>query len=427
MCDTVVAVGAATLGKSTLFGKNSDRLRDEPQVVSFQQRRVYEQPGGLACTYIRIPQARRTHAVLLSRPYWTWGAEMGANEHGVAIGNEALFARMPSPEEPALLGMDLVRLGLERGASAEEALSAMVELLEQFGQGGNCAIPGPTFYHNSFLIADAREAFVLETMGRHWLVEKVRDVRSISNTYSIVRPDKTSTGLMDYILRAGWADKEPADFAAVLADTTRRAHSGAQVRCRRATELLHGFDARVEVASMFAVLRDHGEESAGRLDWRPGPRREPMLCSHASDLEPRGQTTGSLVSDLRPHSQVHWVTAGPTACLSIFKPLFIDTEPPALGPELQGERDPCAYWRQHDALVRALLEDERQDLVGLRKERDALEANFLTWIEGVRGESEAERQWVVDTCWRAAAVAEERWARSLQSLAGTKVVAGGKV
>lgn len=34
----------------------------------------------LRCTYITIPQAPATLAVVLSKPSWMWGAEMGANE-----------------------------------------------------------------------------------------------------------------------------------------------------------------------------------------------------------------------------------------------------------------------------------------------------------------------------------------------------------
>lgn len=61
------------------------------------------------CTYISIDQAPRTHAIVISRPAWLWGAEMGANEHGVCIANEAMNTREPAPETEALLGMDLVR------------------------------------------------------------------------------------------------------------------------------------------------------------------------------------------------------------------------------------------------------------------------------------------------------------------------------
>lgn len=46
---------------------------------------------------------------MISRPAWLWGAEMGANEHGVCIANEAVNAREPAAETEALLGMDLVR------------------------------------------------------------------------------------------------------------------------------------------------------------------------------------------------------------------------------------------------------------------------------------------------------------------------------
>lgn len=63
----------------------------------------------LQCTYLEIEQVERTHAVVLSRPAWLWGAEMGANEHGVCVGNEGVWTREPVGEDEALLGMDLVR------------------------------------------------------------------------------------------------------------------------------------------------------------------------------------------------------------------------------------------------------------------------------------------------------------------------------
>ena len=64
------------------------------------------------CTYISIPQVETTHGVVLSKPAWIWGAEIGANEHGVAIGNEAVWNRLSDPDYdavPRLLGMDLLR------------------------------------------------------------------------------------------------------------------------------------------------------------------------------------------------------------------------------------------------------------------------------------------------------------------------------
>ena len=66
------------------------------------------------------------------------------------------------------------RLGLERGSTAREALDAMTGLLDKYGQGGPCSDDGGDWaYHNSFLIADGKEAWVLETAGHLWAAEHV--------------------------------------------------------------------------------------------------------------------------------------------------------------------------------------------------------------------------------------------------------------
>ena len=158
MCDTMAALGRATATGHTLFAKNSDRERNEAQFLEMLPARDYGAGARLRATYVAIPQVRRTHAVLLSRPFWIWGAEMGANEHGVVIGNEAVHPRLKPQRKPALIGMDLLRLGLERGATAREALGVITALLEEFGQGGNCSHLSRRYYDNSFIIADAREA-----------------------------------------------------------------------------------------------------------------------------------------------------------------------------------------------------------------------------------------------------------------------------
>jgi secernin len=76
---------------------------------------------------------RESHAVILSKPAWIWECSMGANEFCICIGNEAVWTKLNGPEdnEERLLGMDLVRLGLERGKNALEALDLMASLLEK--------------------------------------------------------------------------------------------------------------------------------------------------------------------------------------------------------------------------------------------------------------------------------------------------------
>ena len=169
MCDTLVALGNSTKDGNVVFGKNSDRPQSEAQLVTYLPRTQYSKGEEVQCTYISIPQVSETHETILSQPYWMFGAEMAANSYGVVIGNEAVYSR-EDYQDSGLLGMDLLRLGVERGQSAKEALNVITDLLEEFGQGGGCAYGQQGWtYHNSFLIADTKEAYVLETADKWWI------------------------------------------------------------------------------------------------------------------------------------------------------------------------------------------------------------------------------------------------------------------
>ena len=417
MCDTIVALPGSTADGITLFGKNSDRERNEAQGVELRPRADHPAGAALGCTYITIPQARRTHAVLLCRPFWMWGAEMGANEHGVVIGNEAVHARTPPQEEPALIGMDLLRLGLERGATAAEALETIISLLEQHGQGGSCGHLAPRYYHNSFIIADATEAFVLETMRRHWLVERVATVRAISNAYSIgCGADRVSAGLGGHIRAAGWSAEAAPDYAAVMIDAERDLISHGRARCERSTSLLRWRDGRLTTGDMMAVLRDHGTAAKTDPDWHPQHATTRTVCMHAADGERGGQTVGSLVGELRPAGAVHWVTGTAAPCTSVFKPVLIGTPLPDHGPRPTDRYDSKTLWWRHERLHRAMLGDFGLYLGAIRAERDALEADFRSRVRAVlEGGDAADQAGVVASCWQDAAAAEDRWLSEIDS------------
>ena len=62
---------------------------------------------------------------------------------------------------PGILGMELLRLGLERGRTAAEAVTVMTDLLETYGQYGAGTVStdrAAAAYDNSFLVADPTEA-----------------------------------------------------------------------------------------------------------------------------------------------------------------------------------------------------------------------------------------------------------------------------
>ena len=412
MCDTIVATPSITPDRTMLFGKNSDRQPNEAHQIVWVAAANHGPAAQVSCTYITIPQVRRTHAILLCRPFWIWGAEMGANEYQVVIGNEGLRARVAAQEESALIGMDLVRLALERAASAAEALAAMTDLLERYGQGGNCGHLTPSYYHNSFMIADATEAFVLETVGRQWLAQRVCGARAISNDYSI-RGDveRTSDGLPTLLRDLGWVDAAPPSYADLLADP-HAAHIGsAEGRRTRATSLLRQREGSLNVRDIMSILRDHDPTGQCETPWNPSSAHRLSLCIHAGADERISQTTGAMACEIRAKDSVHWVIGTAAPCISIFKPVLLDLPLPVQGLRPTDRYDSESLWWRHERLHRAvLLGDFAHFLEIIRAQRDALEADFHAKVTAVvRGGSTGERTQVIAACWKEAIDTENGW------------------
>jgi dipeptidase len=231
----MVATREMTADSVTVFGKNSDREPNEAQYLDYLPAADCPPGSSLHCTYIDIPQVEHTYNVLLSKPFWMWGAEIGANEHGLVIGNEAVFSKVPAPKEPALIGMDLLRLGLERAATASQAVEIITSLLERFGQGGNCGFVHPTYYHNSFLIVDPRQAWVLETVERRWAARQVKGAASISNCLTVGSQfDLASADLVSYARGKGWTKGSgDFDFARDYSDFIYTNFGRGRQRCQR--------------------------------------------------------------------------------------------------------------------------------------------------------------------------------------------------
>lgn len=429
MCDTILASPGSTADRVMLFGKNSDRQRNEAQAVEYFARTENPPDAQVRCTYITIPQSRHTHAVLLCRPFWMWGAEMGANEHGVAIGNQALRTHSPAPTQEALLGMDLLRLALERATTAAEAVEVITSLLRQFGQGGNCGHLNPSYYHNGFMIADPREAFVLETVGREWLLERVRGVRAISNRYSIDSlPERLSEGLPELARSWGWQAETRSSYAEVLANLEREHIGNAGARRARSTALLRAKEGELRVADMMRILRDHGSGDGQCRAWREECTDRKTLCMHAGTAERGGQTVGSLISELSTAGPIHWVTASAAPCISIFKPVLMRVPLPGSGARPTDRFDPAAFWWRHELLHRkAALGDFGGLLADIEPERDALEADFRARIAAVlSGGSTVECAHVVAECWRDAIQTEQRWLAGLADVPLSRVSDGGE-
>ncbi len=308
MCDTLVALGNSTMDGCVIFGKNSDRPWDEIQLITYAPRISFEKGDGLKCTYLEIPQVSETYATLMSQPYWMWGAEMGTNEYGVVIGNEAVHTR-EALRSIGLLGMDLLRLGLERGKTARESMEIIIELLEKYGQGGGCAYDDPSWmYHNSFIIADPKEAFILETADKWWIAEQVKNVRSISNGLTIRGiGDYRKKGIIEHAINKGYCkDDDVFDFAITFSGIPISVMPSPYSRGGKSTILLNENIGKITTSLMMEFLREH---KAG-------------ICMHGGF-----ESTGSQVSHLRQdRKSIHWFTGTTLPCISIYKPYTFPIE-----------------------------------------------------------------------------------------------------
>ena len=92
-CDNIVALSDTTVSGSTLVGKNSDRPATETQPLVYNEGGAHAPGETLNLAYRTISQVDQTYTTLGAAPYWCWGYEMGLNEDGLTIGNEAVFTR----------------------------------------------------------------------------------------------------------------------------------------------------------------------------------------------------------------------------------------------------------------------------------------------------------------------------------------------
>eukprot|EP00923_Selenidium_pygospionis_P025719 GHVN01045472.1.p1 GENE.GHVN01045472.1~~GHVN01045472.1.p1 ORF type:complete len:204 (+),score=23.46 GHVN01045472.1:368-979(+) len=189
--------------------------------------------------------------------------------------------------------MDLVRLGLERGATSRQALDVTANLLERYGQGGPCGEDNPSFtYHNSFLIADFSEAWLLETAGRHWVAQRwTEGGRNISNGLTIrTGLEAASHGIEEHAKENGWHRGDTKFyFAAVFSDGGVDESPFSRQGCGEKMLAKHDSTEKFCQYDMIEILRDH----------------KSGFCMHGGF-----ETTASIISELKKEKKEsrHWTT-----------------------------------------------------------------------------------------------------------------------
>jgi secernin len=379
-CDMVVALGRATVDGQTLVGMNSDWPVSAGQLLSRVAGREFAPGEKVPCQGLILPQVRQTCSVLANQPDGWWGYSHGVNQHGVVAGCIMLCNRLPCPE-PGLTGGDFVRLILERCHSARHAVDTLTDLIERCGQAAaQCGSVSGGRDHG-FLIADAQEAFAVESAGHHWVYQEIQEVRAVSNVCVIHQDwDRISHGLATMAIEHGWwpGDGSKLDFAATLTENPVGQASGLR-RWGRATLLLEQQNGHIDMPFIRKILADHYESTHFEIDPLVLSHGPVPLCQHGN-APGGGVTTSSMVMQLSAdlsHLPVVWCAFGPP-CSNVHFPVFLEGEVPyalAAGPDEEGftSWSPSIYSAAAAGAAEGRLgQTLRQDAKGAQRIHDSL-------------------------------------------------------
>ena len=382
--DMVVALGKTTVDGRTLFGHNSGRPPGEGQWLCRTPGRAFAAGEKVRTQHLELPQARQTWGVLGSQSRGTWGYHHGVNEHGVAIGCATLRTRMRQ-EQAGLTGPDLVRLGLERAASARQGVDLLTDLITRHGQGAYAGCPPADRHDNAFLIADGREAFALEASGSHWVYQEVQQLRALSDVCTIRQDwDWIARGLAGWAIERGWwpGDGSKLDFATAVGGGLA-AEPSALRRWGRATLLLEEQNGHIDLAFIRRLLSDHYEGCDDETDPLAEPAGPVPICQHRGT----SATAASLVAVLGT-PPVAWYAFGPP-CTGVYFPLVLDGElPAAFGPEGKAAEP---LWSRAQRLTEAIGTD-RARWAAAREALGQLQARLELDCEEFLADSARHRQ-----------------------------------
>ena len=403
MCDSFVALGNSTSDGSVLLAKSADTEVNEAEHVVRIPRRQYLDGALVRTTHLNIPQSAQTHEIILGKSFWSWGGEIGCNEHGVAVGNEAAFSNQKEGKDGVCV-LDLLRLVLERSRSAREGVEVVARHVEAYGDGGNCQMMGNFWFDSGLLVADKQEAYVGNAAGRHWAARRVTDVMAISNRYQLT-DDWDLSSLQP-------SDGTKPDFRAMFADEKREREVAALERETMAQSILEARKGRITVKDMADILRCVGDEDTYEVAADDRPTR---VCMHAGPYESRfWHATGAMISDASERGVVVWMTGTSATDLSCFKPLFFDADMPDIGPAPQGTYTEGSLWWKHEHLHRRAMAAYHETKPRIRADFDRLEGQFFAEAPGMKAASAALKSQFVLDCWKRAEAVTDSWIAKLK-------------
>uniref|UniRef100_A0A182TJ27 Uncharacterized protein n=1 Tax=Anopheles melas TaxID=34690 RepID=A0A182TJ27_9DIPT len=234
--------------------------------------------------------------VILNKPAGSWGAESGSNEKAVTIGLS--YSEQGAGGDGKVSALDLVRLGLERGESAPDAVDKLVALVEQHAPEDRNALKA------AFVVCDPAAVWLLNVAGQFWAAKQIQEssVALAATGFTIGASFDRSTDDLATKAQAAGAWDGAGEFS--FSEAFGGSSATDALRSWPANE--PGVEGAFGLKHMFECLRAVG------TDPPTGP-------SHVSVLSGEGELA------------CHWFTATPQVSESVFKP-FIFTAGAKISP-----------------------------------------------------------------------------------------------
>ena len=373
--DMAVALGSATTSGTTIVGLN--QFGGASTTLRYLPRRDHAPGEQVNHPRAVLPEVRQAAAVLGAQPAGSWGLSHGCNEHGLFLGRTAWHSRLadPADAERAVEGNDLVRLILERGQSACQALDLLTEAIERHGQAGPDG-------DSVFLVADAREAFVVEAAGNHWGLHVCHSTRAVCDV-GLVRQDwhRLSRGLGEMVLERNWwpSDGTKLDFHESLLEPGADERESLR-RWSRATLALAQQEGAIDHASMRRLLMEHFEQCGASST---APAKAPAVPQ-----EWQGSWIVRLARDCPP---LVWCAPGSVG-VPLYFPLVVGVPLPQIlhdGPVMLTGVDPAALCDrlqgEFDQQIEATLQQSPRAQRFLEAGQDWMNRHAELWLSALRG------------------------------------------
>jgi dipeptidase len=411
--DMMVALDRACVHGNTLFGLNHHAEEGAPLWLRRFEGAAHSLEEKIPLSHLTLPQARQTWTVLGQQPEGSWGLTHGLNEHQVAIGVTGWQSRLPRTES-GLTGCELVRLALERGQSALQAVDALTDLVSRHGQ---CGAGGAAAPDHIFAIADPHEAYVVETAGRYWALLECRHTRA-STGVALTRQDwrRLAPGLAELAFARGWwpDDGSKLDFAGCL-DSQAASHALARRRWGRASVALAQQAGAIDPTIFRLLLEEQYENNRA------------LVPDGAAPL------AGSFIGVLRARqAPLAWFSFGAPAVALYFPLCPLGDLPAAFGPPVHPASLSIPHWtRQFTARLRAGQFDAKTLNEALEQlqatfDRDAEE--FVRQTESLKQQARAAevRGLATALMQRHAQLFEQQWRRLTEDRALAEAMDGAE-